>query len=83
MKSIPFLISILALTFSLSVFAQEMDAESEDLAQTEELMASDEIAALTENVDVGEMERQEDMIHPEGENDWSLGGEDLPAEDFE
>jgi hypothetical protein len=32
----------------------------------------------------GEIERQEEVLYPEGEPyDWSLGGEDLPAEEYE
>lgn len=31
-----------------------------------------------------EAERQEDILHPVGEvNDWSLGSEDLPSEEFQ
>lgn len=83
MKSLPFLFLFLALFSSLSAFSQ--DFESEELAPVaeEELVPQDEIASIIDNAEVGEMERQEDMIHPEGENEWSLGGEDLPAEEYE
>lgn len=83
MKSLPFLFLFLMLFSSLSAFAQ--DYESEELAPVpeEELVPSDEIASIIDNAEVGEMERQEDIIHPEGENEWSLGGEDLPAEEYE
>lgn len=31
-----------------------------------------------------EIEEQEEVLHPYGEtNDWSLGSEDLPAEDYD
>lgn len=84
MKSMPFLFLFLAL-ISLTSFAQDMDADDivDSTVSGEDLLASEEIAALTENAEAGEIEAQEDMIHPEGENDWSLGGEDLPAEEFE
>jgi hypothetical protein len=83
MKSLPFLFLFLTLFSSLSAFSQ--DYESEELAPVpeEELVPQDEIASIIDNAEVGEMERQEDMIHPEGENEWSLGGEDLPAEEYE
>lgn len=39
--------------------------------------------ALPENSEQ-DLERQEEVLHPFGEtNDWSLGSEDLPAEDYE
>jgi hypothetical protein len=84
MKSLPFLFLFLVLLSPFRAFSQ--DLESEELApeiSEEEFVASDELAAVVDNADVGEMEKQEDMIHPEGENEWSLGGEDLPAEEFE
>ena len=60
------------------------DLEADELAPgDEELVVAEEIAAVREIGDVGEMERQEDVVHPEGEYEWSLGGEDLPAEEFE
>lgn len=30
-----------------------------------------------------EIEKQEEMLHPEGEQDWSLGSEDLASEEYE
>lgn len=39
---------------------------------------------IGEDIHEEDIELQEDVLHPEGEiNDWSLGSEDLPAEDFE
>lgn len=91
MKSILFLFLLLLTLFSVSAFAQsyqsdgmdpEMDDEmmSPDIGSQDELLPpeSDEISAP------GEIERQEDIQYPEGEEtSWSLGGEDLPAEEFE
>lgn len=85
MKTIPFLFLLFALAMPFTSFAQDMSADDdvESALQSDELVASDEIAAITENAEIGEAERQEDVVNPEGENQWSLGGEDLPAEEFE
>jgi hypothetical protein len=50
-------------------------------AAIEETMPIEEIPADY----TADMEQQEeDVLHPVGEvNDWSLGGEDLPAEEYE
>lgn len=83
MKSLPFLFLFLMLFSSLSAFSQDYEGEELAPVPEEELVPNDEIASIIDNAEVGEMERQEDIIHPEGENEWSLGGEDLPAEEYE
>jgi hypothetical protein len=82
MKSLPFLFIFLFLLTPLISYSQDYDPESV-LAATEEEMLGSDLPESEELSAVGEMENQEDMIHPEGENDWSLGGEDLPAEEYE
>lgn len=81
MKSLPFLFLFFIILSPMKAFSQD---EADELAPVdEETVVAEEIAAIRDNSDVGEMERQEDMVHPEGEYEWSLGGEDLPAEEFE
>lgn len=83
MKSLPFLFLFLMIFSSLSAFAQDYESEEHAAVPEEEMIPNDEIASIIDNAEIGEMERQEDIIHPEGENEWSLGGEDLPAEEYE
>lgn len=76
-----FIFSILSLPL---VHAQSFDEALESPAHSEEeYMDSEELSAIIDGEQLPEQERQEDVIHPEGEHDWSLGSEDLPAEDFE
>ncbi len=80
MKSMPFIILFFALISPFNSYSQDYE---EEVLPEEEVIAVDELAMSAENAEVGEIERQEDMIHPEGENEWSLGGEDLPSEEYE
>jgi len=82
MKSLPFLFLFLFILSPMKAFSQDFESDVITPAD-EETVVAEEIAAVSDNSDVGEMERQEDMVHPEGEYEWSLGGEDLPAEEYE
>ena len=82
MKSLPFLFLFFVILSPFKAFSQDLEADELAPADEESIVA-EEVAAVSDNTDVGEMERQEDMVHPEGEYEWSLGGEDLPAEEFE
>lgn len=80
MKSLPFLFIFLFLLTPLISYSQEFESgDLESVSEEEAAIASEDIAAVEA---IGE-ERQEDMIHPESEADWSLGGEDLPTEEYE
>lgn len=78
MKSMLVLITLL---IAFPSIAQVYDEEPYTEPVIEEAMPIEEIPADY----TAEMEQQEeDMLHPVGEvNDWSLGGEDLPAEEYE
>ncbi len=84
MKSIQFLVVLMITLFSLTSFAQTYESDGMDPEMDDEMLAFD-----SENPELvlpvsDEMERQEDSIYPEGEDtSWSLGSEDLPAEDYE
>lgn len=82
MKSLPFLFLFFVILSPFKAFSQ-VDEADELASVDEEAIVAEEIAAVSDNADTGEIEKQEDMIHPEGEYEWSLGGEDLPAEEFE
>lgn len=83
-------VSIFLILFSLQAFAQEM---SEDLSQpiideeqilAEENFQSDYNQSVPEEMSPGDIERQEDVLYPHGEeNEWSLGSEELTSEEFE
>lgn len=82
MKSLPFLFLFFVVLSPFKAFSQAYEAD--ELAPSDdESVVAEEVAAVSDNIDVGEIEKQEDMVHPEGEYEWSLGGEDLPAEEFE
>lgn len=90
MKSIKILLILMISLFSLASFAQsfetdELDPEMDDqmLAATED--ESDLLPPVSDDLSSpGEIERQEEMQYPEGEDSsWSLGSEDLPAEEYE
>lgn len=84
MKSIQFLVVLMITLFSLTSFAQTYESDGMDPEMDDEMLAVDsEESELVLPVS-DEMERQEDSIYPEGEDaSWSLGSEDLPAEDYE
>jgi hypothetical protein len=77
MKSISFILFVSLLTLPSISYSQSDEVEA--------LKPEQEQVVQVEDGDVPrEIEGQEDILHPEGEvNDWSLGGEDLPAEDFD
>jgi hypothetical protein len=85
MKSIPFLIMLLFLVPPLKGFSQTYGTEELDPEVEEQLMAEEEYFMGQDEVSVpSEIERQEDVLHPEGENtDWSLGNEELPVEEYQ
>jgi hypothetical protein len=90
MKSIQFLVFLMLALFSLSTFAQsfetdEMDPELNDQSLQKMEDESELMAPVSDELSVpDEIERQEDMQYPEGEDSsWSLGSEDLPAEEYE
>jgi len=67
MKSLPFLFLFFAILSPMKAFSQ--DYEADELAPAdEESVVAEEIAAVSDNSDTGEIERQEDVI---------------PAEEFE
>jgi hypothetical protein len=72
---------LLSLLISTACFAQNFDPADID-PELEDALSAEE--ALAQNPDTEEIEREEDVLHPEGEtSDWSLGSEDLPAEGYE
>lgn len=84
MKSMPFLFLLILLSIPLVSSAQDYDESREPAVIEEEVMDSEELSEVIEGAAaIPEQERQEDVIHPEGEHEWSLGGEDLPAEEYE
>ncbi len=89
MKSIQFLFILMITLFSLSTFAQSYGSDGMDPELDDQMIASEddsEIAApVSDELSApGEIERQEDILYPEGEDtSWSLGSEDLPAEEYE
>ena len=90
MKSIQFLVFLMLALFCLSTFAQsfetdEMDPELNDQSLQKMEDESELMAPVSDELSVpDEIERQEDMQYPEGEDSsWSLGSEDLPAEEYE
>jgi len=81
MKTILKLIALIFVLSSLSVFAQEFEPDDEPTYNPEEFSPAEELAT---SEGTANLERQEEPIFPEGEeNSWSLGSEDLPAEEFE
>lgn len=82
MKSLPFLFLFFVILSPFKAFSQDVDAD-EIAPADEEVVVAEEIAAVRDNGETGEIERQEDLVHPEGEYEWSLGGEDVPAEEYE
>lgn len=84
MKSIQFLVVLMITLFSLTSFAQTYESDGMDPEMDDEMLALDSENPELVLPDSDEMERQEDSIYPEGEDSsWSLGSEDLPAEDYE
>jgi hypothetical protein len=84
MKSMSFLFLFILLSFPLLSIAQDYDESREPAVVEEEVMDSEELSEVIDGAAaIPEQERQEDVIHPEGEHEWSLGGEDLPAEEYE
>lgn len=79
-------LSLILLTLTLPAFSQNYEAE---LAEQE--MMQEPASEIPMHYDEqssayapGEIERQEDMQYPEGEErDWSLGSEDYPIEDYQ
>jgi hypothetical protein len=77
MKSKLFIIMIILI--SITANAQDYDEPYRGPA-IEESVPMEEMSDLSEELE----QLEEDVLHPVGEvNDWSLGGEDLPAEDYE
>ena len=90
MKSIQFLVFLMMALVSLTTFAQsfetdEMDPEINDQSFQKMEDESEFIPPVSDELSVpDEIERQEDMQYPESEDSsWSLGSEDLPAEEYE
>lgn len=89
MKSIQFLFILMITLFSLTTFAQSYESDGMDPEMDDQMIASDEESEFVPPVSdelsaPGEIERQEDVLYPEGEDtSWSLGSEDLPAEEYE
>lgn len=83
MKSLPFLFIFMFLLSPITSFAQDFDSEEMDSEiEEQQYVETSEISPMEEAP--GEIESQEDVIFPDGEtNDWSLGGEDLAAEDYQ
>lgn len=84
MKPILFLILLSALLRPVLGHSQSYENEAFDPELEEQLMPEESLAEAHEIDALGEHGQQEDVLHPEGEmSDWSLGGEDLPAQEFE
>ena len=82
MKSIATFFILLTLFSSLSISAQEYDSDFEP--ELDEESMSEEGQISPESASSEYEQQQEDLLHPEGEtNDWSLGSEDLAAEEYE
>jgi hypothetical protein len=74
-----FLVLLMLLQLSLS-YAQAVSKEQPPEEQ-EETFPLDEQSLSDLAI---EADRQEDVLHPEGEvNDWGLGSDDLPSDDFQ
>lgn len=84
MKSIQILVVLMITLFSFTSFAQSYETEEMDSEMIDQMLAvegeeTEFVPPVSEDI-----ERQEDILYPEGEEtDWSLGSEDLPAEEFE
>ena len=90
MKSIKSLLVLLIALLSLTSFAQsfetdEMDPEMDDQYIAAQDVDSELVPPVSDDLSFpGEIEQQEDIQYPEGEDSsWSLGSEDLPAEEYE
>lgn len=84
MKTIHFLFILMMTIFSIPAFTQSFETDELDPEMDEQMLAAhDEESELAPPVS-DEIERQEDVLYPEGEDSsWSLGSEDLPAEEYE
>lgn len=71
--------------YSQTFAEEDMDTALENhISREEGDMQSELNPIVSDEVEHPEIERQEEPLYPEGEeNDWSLGGEDLPAEEYE
>lgn len=84
MKSIQILVVLMITLISFTSFAQSYETEEMDSEMIDQMLAvegedTEFVPPVSEDI-----ERQEEILYPEGEdNSWSLGSEDLPAEEYE
>lgn len=78
---------MLSIFFMLSLpfisLAQDLNTEEESWHQGTSEEPTDFSSYPNIFSEEGEEERQEDLNYPEGEENWSLGREDLPSEEVE
>lgn len=84
MKSIHFLLILMTVFFSYPTLVQSYETDDFDPQIEEQMIAGQDFDSELVPTVSDELSSPEDILYPEGEDSsWSLGSEDLPAEEYE